>query len=85
MGTPNPGAPASSVVNGVFDPVDWLDRFKAVGGFWFVTPDKRLTIGWLLEGFTMEQTEQACTIWRELGPDAVRLAAIHAHLIAGRP
>lgn len=77
-------APVAPVVNLAFDPVDWLDRFKAVGGYWFVTPDERMTIGWLLEGYTIEQTQQARTIWRELGPAAELLPAIRAHLTAGR-
>lgn len=67
-----------------FDPVDWLNRFQAVGGYWLVTPDERMTIGWMLDGYTIEQTQQARTIWRELGPGAELLPAIRAHLIAGR-
>lgn len=77
-------APVAPVVNPVFDPVDWLDRFNAVGGYWIVTPDGRMTLGWMLDGYTIDQTQQACTIWNELRQDAQRLATIRAHLIARR-
>jgi len=66
-----------------FDPAAWLDSFKAVGGWWIVTPDGHMSIGWHLDGFTSDQNEQACNLWRQFGRRTDWRSAISSHILAG--
>jgi len=67
-----------------FDPAAWLSRFKDVGGWWVISAGGKVTMGWMLDGFTPAQNEDALLHWKELsGPDRKVAVARHIQALAG--
>lgn len=67
-----------------FDPADWLSRFKDVGGWWIVTAGGKVTLGWMLDGFTEAQNEAARARWGELSiSDRKATVTAHVRALAG--
>ena len=58
-----------------FDPLDWLQRFKAVGG-WYVAQDEEVHAGWKLLGNPNDEAARAT--WREIEHSEDRRSAVRA-------
>ena len=61
-----------------FDPLDWLRRFEAAGG-WYVVQDDKVWTGW--KAFGEPQEEQAREVWRELVGREDRREMVRAILV----
>lgn len=64
-----------------FDPADWLEHFKSVGG-WYAAQSDRVHAGWRIDDW--EEAQTAREIWREIERDEERRVAIRAVIGAVR-
>ena len=67
---------AAPVTPTPFNPTDWLQRFRAVGGWWIPAEDGKPFIGWKIEGYTSEQNDLARAIWHEVDHDPTKCKAV---------
>ena len=65
----------------LFNPADWLTRFRAVGGYFSTDSNGHPIMGWKLNLPTDPWGDAPRTIWREVEHDTDKRDAIRAHLI----
>jgi hypothetical protein len=49
-----------------FDPAAWLQAFEAVGGWYVVTSDDRINVGWMIENRTDDEHVEARRLFKEI-------------------
>ena len=49
-----------------FDPQSWLEAFEAVGGWFSITVDDRISLGWFVYRRTEEEQDEARRLYREI-------------------
>ncbi len=62
-----------------FDPADWIERFKAVGGGFMDTSDT-LHFCWVIAGKPLCDNITARMLYKEVMGDPVKLAAVRDHI-----
>lgn len=67
-----------------FDAADWLRRFAIVGGWWIAGSDGRVSLGWMIEGYSIAENAAAAALWRETQADPAKVHQIRVHLSTAR-
>ena len=75
------GAPGAHA----FDAATWLSQFAAVGGWWLVGADERISLGWMIEGYSIAENAAAAALWSEAKADPDKVTAIRDHLRSRGP
>lgn len=53
-------------MSAAFDPAAWLEAFEAVGGWFSITVDDRISLGWFVYGRSEEEQDEARRLFREI-------------------
>ena len=67
-------APCANPVPGdnLFDAAAWLSQFAAAGGWWIVSADDRVHIGWQTKARQPGDIDRAGALWREIEADPAK-------------
>ena len=65
-----------------FDPAAWLQAFEAVGGWYVVTEDDRISMGWMVYRRSEEEQDEARRLFREIEHIDERWMAIKAIVLS---
>lgn len=78
------GAESASVTGSQFDPADWLERFRAIGGVCLTDGTGAPAVSWQMLGRTPDDIALAQSIYREIDGDDDRGKALVELLCAER-
>ena len=67
-----------------FNPTEWLAAFEAVGGWFAVDVDERISLGWFVYGRTEQEQDEARRLYREIEHIDERWMAVKAHVCSSR-
>lgn len=67
-----------------FDAAAWLAEFEVVGGWYVITGDDNVNVGWRVFGEDAAAQLRARELYREIEHDDVRRAQLKAHILETR-
>ena len=65
-----------------FDPTAWLEQYVALGGWYVVDGEQRVTMGWSLEGDGLTVARELQSLFMEAKGNPEHSAALIAHILS---